>query len=125
MGFLEPVELTDADKLDVLQRLDRFRPWRSLDEQRVCRCCGKVVTGHSILVVGGSRGNGPLRIVCPTPRCNAIPMDWLRPDGVVSFAIESPVLDGHDHDGDGDGNHDGDGDGKHDRHYGTTWECRR
>ena len=70
------IMLLDADKLDALRRLDRFRQWRSLDEKRYCLVCGKIITGRQIKVAGGTRGNPSLRIKCPTERCNSIPMDW-------------------------------------------------
>src|SRR5438552_19035103 len=74
-----PIALSDADKLDALQRLDQFREWRSLDEKRYCLVCGKIITGQQIQVAGGTRGNGPLRLSCPTEHCNSIPMDWVLP----------------------------------------------
>ncbi len=60
MLFSSPVELSDNDKLNVLRRLDRFRRWNSLDEERICRRCDKHLTGRDIIVIGGSRGCGPL-----------------------------------------------------------------
>jgi hypothetical protein len=72
-----PVTLSDADKLDALRRLDQFRQWRSLDDKRYCLVCGKIITGREIQVAGGTRGNGSLRLSCPTERCNSIPMDWV------------------------------------------------
>ena len=74
-----PIRLSDGDKLEALQRLDQFRLWRSLDEKRYCLVCGKIMTGRQIQVAGGTRGNGPLRLSCPTERCNSIPMDWVLP----------------------------------------------
>jgi len=74
-----PIKLSDGDKLETLQRLDQFRPWRSLDEKRYCLVCGKIITGRQIQVAGGTRGNGPLRLSCPTERCHSIPMDWVLP----------------------------------------------
>jgi hypothetical protein len=79
MALLTPINLGDQDKLKILQRLDRFRRWRSLGEQRYCLACGKIITGSEIQVIGGTRGTGPLRIICPTPRCHSIPMDWVVP----------------------------------------------
>jgi hypothetical protein len=76
--------LSDADKLDTLRRLDQFRQWRSLDEKRYCLVCGEIVTGRRIQVAGGTRGNGSLRINCPTKRCNSIPMDWVLPTDEIS-----------------------------------------
>ena len=74
-----PIKLSGADKLETLQRLDQFREWRSLDEKRYCLVCGKIITGQQIQVAGGTRGNGPLRLSCPTECCNSVPMDWVLP----------------------------------------------
>jgi hypothetical protein len=74
-----PLALSDADKLDVLRRLDQFREWHSLDDKRFCLVCGKIVTGRQIQVAGGTLGSGPQRLSCPTERCNSIPMDWALP----------------------------------------------
>ena len=85
MSLLTTLELSDSDKLETLRRLDQFRKWRALDDQRFCLCCGNLLTGRDIKVVGGTRGSGPLRVICPTDRCNAIPMDWALPtDEVLS-----------------------------------------
>ena len=79
MPLLVAIPFADADKLQILRNLDRYRAWRSLDEKRYCLACGRVLCGHEILVVGGTRGTGPLRVVCPTPGCHSIPMDWVIP----------------------------------------------
>ena len=83
-----PLTLTDADKLEVLRRLDQFRQWRSLDEKRYCLVCGKIITGRQIQVAGGTRGNGSLRLNCPTERCNSIPMDWVLPTDEIIAKVE-------------------------------------
>ena len=77
MTLSPSIALPDADKLDVLRMVDRFRPWRSLDDKRYCLVCGKIITGQQIQVQGGTRGNGALRLSCPSERCNSIPMDWV------------------------------------------------
>ena len=87
MALVSPIKLSDEEKLDVLQRLDRFRQWHSLDEKRYCLVCGKIITGREIQVIGGTRGNGPLRIICPTKHCNAVPMEWVRPTDEVLIKI--------------------------------------
>jgi hypothetical protein len=74
-----PSNLSDAEKLEALRRLDLFRPWHSLDDKRYCLVCGKIITGKQIQISGGTRGNGPLRIDCPTERCHSIPFDWVLP----------------------------------------------
>ena len=83
-----PITLSNIDRLDVLRRLDQFRRWRSLDEKRFCLVCGKIITGHQIQVAGGTRGNGPLRLSCPTERCNSIPMDWVLPTDEILAKVE-------------------------------------
>lgn len=79
MALLSPIQFADADKLQILRHLDRYRAWRSLDEKRYCLACGRIIRGHDIEVVGGTRGSGPLRVVCPTRGCHSIPMDWVIP----------------------------------------------
>ena len=88
MTLSSPVNLSDADKLEMLRRLDQFRQWRSLDEKRFCLVCGKIITGRQIQVDGGTRGNGPLRLSCPTERCNSIPMDWVLPTDEILARVE-------------------------------------
>jgi hypothetical protein len=80
--------LADDEQLEVLRRLDRFRHWHSLDEKRYCLVCGKLILGRQIQVDGGTRGNGPLRLSCPTERCNSIPMDWVLPTNEVLARVE-------------------------------------
>lgn len=77
--LLSPIELSDTEKLEILQRLDHYRRWESLDDKRYCLACGQIIDGHGVLVVGGTRGTGALRLICPTHRCHAIPMDWALP----------------------------------------------
>lgn len=79
MSMLPTIQLSDGDKLQALRRLDQFRKWKSLDDRRYCLCCGNLLNGHDIEIVGGTRGTGPLRAICPTERCNSIPMDWALP----------------------------------------------
>jgi hypothetical protein len=83
MPLLAPIELSGAEKLEILQRLDRYRKWQSLEEKRYCLACGQIIEGRDILVVGGTRGTGPLRLVCPTRNCHSIPMDWVIPSDEV------------------------------------------
>jgi hypothetical protein len=86
-----PVNLSDEDKLEVLRRLDQFRPWHSLDEKRYCLVCGKIITGTQILVMGGTRGNGPLRLSCPTEHCHSIPMDWVLPTDEILALVKAEI----------------------------------
>src|SRR2546427_13289607 len=83
MQLLAPIELSGTEKLEILQRLDRFRKWHSLDDKRYCLACGQIIEGRDVLVIGGTRGTGPLRLVCPTRGCHSIPMDWIIPTDEV------------------------------------------
>ena len=80
--------LADDEKLEVLRRLDQFRQWHSLDDKRYCLVCGILITGRQIQASGGTRGNGPLRLSCPTERCNSIPMDWVLPTEEILAKVE-------------------------------------
>jgi hypothetical protein len=87
MALVSSTKLSDEEKLETLQRLDQFRQWHSLDEKRYCLVCGKIITGREIQVIGDTPGNGPLRIICPTEHCSAIPMDWVRPTDEVLIKV--------------------------------------
>ena len=95
MALVSPAKLSDGEKLEILQRLDRFRQWQFLDEKRYCLVCGEIITGREIEVIGGTRGNGPLRIICPTKHCNAMPMEWVRPTEEVLIKIAMVEAERH------------------------------
>jgi hypothetical protein len=95
MALVSPIKLSDEEKLEVLQRLDQFRQWHFLDEKRYCLLCGKIITGQEIQVIGGTRENGPLRIICPTEDCNAVPMEWVRPTDEVLIKIAMVEAERH------------------------------
>ena len=91
MTLSTATRLSDDEKLEVLRRLDQFRQWHSLDEKRYCLVCGKLISGRQIQVAGGTRGNGPLRLSCPTEGCNSIPMDWVLPTDEILARVEKLV----------------------------------
>ena len=88
MTLSTATKLSDDEKLEALRRLDQFRQWHSLDEKRYCLVCGKLISGRQIQVAGGTRGNGPLRLSCPTDGCNSIPMDWVLPTDEILAKVE-------------------------------------
>jgi hypothetical protein len=88
MALTTAVRLSDNEQVEVLRRLDQFRAWHSLDDKRYCLVCGKLITGRQIRVTGGTRGNGPLRLNCPTEGCNSIPMDWVLPTDEILAKVE-------------------------------------
>jgi hypothetical protein len=79
-----PLHLSPEDKLGALRRLDRYRTWQSLDDQRLCLGCGEMITGREIQIDGGTRGHGVLRAFCPTEGCSAVPMDWTLAAGATT-----------------------------------------
>ena len=85
------VRLSDDEKLEALRLLDQFRAWHSLDEKRYCLVCGKVITGRQIQLDGGTHGNGPVGLNCPTVGCNSIPMDWVLPTDEILARVEKLV----------------------------------
>src|SRR5439155_19829988 len=94
MALSPPVNLADPEKRDVLCRLDQFRQWRSLEEKRYCLVCGNIINGRQIQVAGGTRGNGALRLSCPTERCKSILIDWVLPTDVILARLECMVAEG-------------------------------
>src|SRR5262245_1820348 len=86
---LSPVtKLSDEEKLEVLRSLDQFRQWHSLEDKRYCLVCGLLISGREVQVTGGTHGNGPLRLSCPTQKCNSIPMDWVLPTDEILAKVE-------------------------------------
>jgi hypothetical protein len=86
--LLAETKFSDGEKLEVLRLLDQFREWHSLEEKRYCLVCGTLISGRQIQVGGGTHGNGPLRLSCPTERCNSIPMDWVLPTDEILAKVE-------------------------------------
>ena len=87
VSLVFPIKLSDEEKLDLLQQLDRFRVWNSLNEKRYCLVCGEIVTGREIQVVRDTFGNALLCIVCPTAHCDARPVEWVRPTEEALIAM--------------------------------------
>ncbi|HEU5235606.1 MAG TPA: hypothetical protein VFU37_00605 [Pyrinomonadaceae bacterium] len=87
MTPVSSIKLCDAEKLNVLRRLDQFREWHSLDEKRYCLVCGEIITGREIRVINSTRRDAPVRIICPTEHCNAVPMEWVPPTEDVLIKI--------------------------------------
>ncbi|MDQ6765177.1 MAG: hypothetical protein M3Z22_03635 [Verrucomicrobiota bacterium] len=77
MKSQDPIDLPAADRLSLLRRFDSYRRWTSLSDKRRCLQCNRVIAGHEIEIVGGTRALGPLRLQCPTEGCLAVVMDWV------------------------------------------------
>ncbi|PYL82398.1 MAG: hypothetical protein DMF14_04330 [Verrucomicrobia bacterium] len=74
-----PIRLAAEDKLEALRRIDKGRPWSSLDDQLYCTICKRVISGRQIEVVGGTNGLRALHLRCSTPGCPSTPADWILP----------------------------------------------
>ena len=85
------IEVEAEDKLRWLRRLDGGHGWKSLDDHRMCGCCGKTFSGRQVQLVGRTRGHGPVRFVCPTPNCTSKPADWRYPHERGAVAKQSAV----------------------------------
>jgi hypothetical protein len=66
--------LPPDEKLAILQAADIHRKWYSLDDQRVCVLCNRLVTGRQIEITRDSSGAFSLR--CPTQGCQSTLSDW-------------------------------------------------
>jgi hypothetical protein len=87
MALVSSIKLSDQEKLAILQRLDQFRKWHSLDEKRYCLVCGEIITGREIQVITDTLGNRSLRVICPTKHCDAMPIEWVWPTDDVLITI--------------------------------------
>jgi hypothetical protein len=78
------------EKLKLLRRLDRFRPWHTTADRRLCLGCGRLISGWQIGVGRSLHGLGVLCLRCPTEDCRSGPVDWVEPDGRQG-TTESPI----------------------------------
>src|SRR3989440_5720797 len=74
-----PSRLAAEDKLAALRRIDKGRPWNSLDDRVYCTICKSVISGRQIEVVGGTNGLRALHLKCSTADCLSTPADWILP----------------------------------------------
>jgi hypothetical protein len=76
------------ERLLILRAEDRFRTWRSLDDERLCIICKRKFTGR--LVEIRRLGNREYELGCPTEGCNSGPHLWIYPaTPLVSHVIKS------------------------------------
>lgn len=53
-----------------------------------------MITGREIQVIESARGETPLRVVCPTKHCDAMPMEWVLPTEDVLIKIAMVEVEG-------------------------------
>jgi len=78
-----PLHLSVEERLYALRSLDIFHPWESVDEKRLCRRCGNIITGRQIKVMRQGWGGNPTRLECPTKGCLGVPLEWIMLDSPV------------------------------------------
>jgi hypothetical protein len=74
--------INSEDRLMILQSADAERKWTSLDDQRLCVICQRVVSGRQIDITRDERGRYTLR--CPTEGCASTAHDWIYPQRLHS-----------------------------------------
>lgn len=68
-------EISAEERLARLQKGDRHRAWRSLDDRRACLRCARAFTGHEVELV--TMAGGQRELHCPTIDCDSTPLHWL------------------------------------------------
>src|SRR5438132_14138846 len=72
-----PIRLAAEDKLEALRRIDKGRPWSSLDDQLYCTICKRVISGRQIEVAGDTNGMRALHPRRSATGCPSTPADWI------------------------------------------------
>ena len=85
------MNLSPEDKLDILQRLDEFHFWHSLDDRRFCTECRHSITGWDIQVIELTGTRGRMYLRCPTDGCLSSPSQWIYADPVLAAALRSRI----------------------------------
>ena len=78
------LQISAQEKLTLLRRVDRWRLWKSLDDQRLCLGCGRLINGHEIDVVPTNERVDSVEVHCPTAGCQSIALDWILPHPSIS-----------------------------------------
>lgn len=77
---LDVLNLSPTERLDALRKLDIFHRWESVGDKRLCRRCGKIITGWEIRILGARKGGEAAHLECPSEGCLAVPLDWIMID---------------------------------------------
>jgi len=72
-----PLELNSAQRLQALRELDVFHDWESIEDHRLCRRCGRIISGRQIRILSGVRDDRPAHLECPTEGCLSVPLEWI------------------------------------------------
>lgn len=87
LSALMIVHLKLDDWLSVLRAEDRFRKWRSLEDERLCIICKRKFNGRQVEI--RRVANRKYELHCPTEGCNSRPHLWIYPaTPLVAHVIE-------------------------------------
>lgn len=89
MSGSTPLQLAPEDKLDLLRYLDEFHYWHSLDDERRCKRCHRIITGRQILIMKIPETRANLRLQCPTVGCLSTPSEWVYADPVFAAKLRA------------------------------------
>ena len=84
------VSLLPEEKLDALRYLDEFRFWYSLDDQRRCQRCHRVLTGRQIQVLKRKGTRDGMLLRCPTAGCDSTSNEWVYVDPIEAASKKTP-----------------------------------
>ena len=84
-----PIVVPPDRRLGLLQQLDRKHQWVTVDDQRLCLGCGRLIKGRDVKVFRSMGGLGPLRLRCPSDDCRAGPLEWVLPSSAGASEIHA------------------------------------
>jgi hypothetical protein len=67
-------DLTAEERLKILRAGDKLRTWSSLDDERRCVLCERILSGRQIEILRDQRGRYLLK--CPTFGCDSFAAHW-------------------------------------------------
>ena len=67
-------DLTAEERLKILRAGDKLRSWSSLDDERLCVLCERILSGRQIEILRDQRGRYLLK--CPTSDCDSFAAHW-------------------------------------------------
>jgi hypothetical protein len=68
-------DFTAEERLEILRAGDKLRTWSSLDDERLCVLCERILSGWQIEILCDQRGRYLLK--CPTSGCGSFAAHWL------------------------------------------------
>jgi hypothetical protein len=67
-------DLTAEERIKILRAGDKLRTWASLDDERLCVLCERILSGWQIEILRDNCGRYLLK--CPTSGCGSFAAHW-------------------------------------------------